>query len=490
MIYAYALNVEDTETAESMGDVVKFAIPSLFLVLIILSIFTFNRGGTLYSVWYFMTWYQFIRWIPLINSDVPEVYDKFFQRLAEAANDHQFITYGTSKSVDNKRLEIVKIKSTLFINNAEEQIVYWLVCALAVIIIGVIGVSQSKTPWGILKRKMKYNCIIRATLVLYFDFLLFAILQLEYFDTSGWYESLNSVIAIVVVFVSVLIFFILPVIIKIKTENSIENENSIKEIDTLITEFSAERVYAKYNYWALFFIVRIVTASMFIILSSWSSIQALVIGICVFVNILFIFFWFPFKTTVENIISGLAEICTLLLIIQTGLFNLNGWTSSSMNYMAWGCISVVYIGIVLCLIRYFSILALSKHAVFDERSIDKKNDETVDRSSDIKAPTKIEPEFQIEDLEEQEVIQSTLPFANKSVFTPPTINSEHVINTNAPIIMENINQKVYEEPTEEQKLENKEIFNEKNIENRNRRYGEGLSFYPRLEDKYKRISLK
>lgn len=51
----YALETDDLETAETLGDVTRYSTPWIFLGLLVISVFTFNRGGSLYSLWHLMT---------------------------------------------------------------------------------------------------------------------------------------------------------------------------------------------------------------------------------------------------------------------------------------------------------------------------------------------------------------------------------------------------------------------------------------------------
>jgi hypothetical protein len=166
--YEY-LSSDDSDEAEMIGEVGCYFIWAMIMILLIFCAITKNRGNASIFIWNIVSYIQFIRWLPIIDFDIPTYYMKFIREFCLVFDYKEMFDEDEGETPDETRLDAVRIESSLFLANAEEQLCLWLLGAVLILLISAD--CSGKVP-----KSMRYGVVFRIFFVTFLDMTLFALL--------------------------------------------------------------------------------------------------------------------------------------------------------------------------------------------------------------------------------------------------------------------------------------------------------------------------
>ena len=260
-----------TDTAGTASGYIAF---STAAGLAFLSIISHNKNSCSYIIWHYISWVQFFQWTALINSSSPSNYLLFFKNFNQASSFSQIISYHYTSHVPTRYSEL-GVKYNYFINNAEKALMVWCACLVCYVLFIFLGCNFAKNA----RKIICDNLILRATLLCFLEFSIFASLQIFNFEISTWYGITNSVVSVAIIACEAVMIGYLPIAANLRYEGGIEEE--ISRISTVIEEFNFSENKCRY-YYIFFMIERISAAASYAFLSSYPAMQALVLACTLF----------------------------------------------------------------------------------------------------------------------------------------------------------------------------------------------------------------
>ncbi|CAG9310792.1 unnamed protein product [Blepharisma stoltei] len=500
MVIAYALDSFDSEKVAIVGEVTRYAVLALFTVMFLASVGTVNRGGSLYSLWYSMTYVQFIRYIPIIDLHQSEVFNSFFSELYKIYNVYTLFPVATDANISQQRFKKLGFQGTIFINNAEEMLWAWGLClALMLIIMIFTGCIQSEVMRNIMGYT-KYSLIIRASLIVIFDIVICAVLQIYYADFQGAVPFTSTLISLMFLTMSALFVIFVPVSIKLKLRltKEVPPEKCLESIMTIVGEFYGRMEMTQYLFYPIILLVRSAAAIILVLLYEYPAIQVATIGFGQVIILAYLFGYQPFKYHLDNWFVFATELLILLFIAISSFYLLSDTYTGYTPYLDIFCILIPLIGILTCLIRYLfaSIVNGSWHELRTVlQSKNNVSEPTLESSMDFKdnysgsSDTKMKRKV----LNRKETeIKSQLPNEPYNNLYRDTSADQGDTSKNVKYFRETNGEswKVVEikDPRETRSYRHEDDGVRVNYSSpssrRNSYYGEGIPFYPRIAAKY------
>ena len=164
-LFVYALDPDDDSSAEVLGDISRYSFPTIAAVLLVITIISFNRNSCVFALWHLVTYIQFVRLIPLIDVSPPSFYDAFFRGFFRSIDQLSF--FDPDSDLSDERFRAIGINSYSFLGNTDDIFFIWLGCGL---------ITLFCVCFGYQKMQIKFNLIIRSSLILYLDLIFFSCL--------------------------------------------------------------------------------------------------------------------------------------------------------------------------------------------------------------------------------------------------------------------------------------------------------------------------
>ncbi|CAG9313194.1 unnamed protein product [Blepharisma stoltei] len=505
MVIAYALDSFDTEKVSVIGEVTRYVVLALFTIMFLASVGTVNRGGSLYSLWYSLTYVQFLRYIPVIDLNQSDVFTSFFSEIFEIYNIYTFIPESTNSSISQKRFLQLGFKGAIFLNNAEEMLWAWGSSIISLLILMAFGLCMNSQVMRSVLGYAKYSLVIRVSLIVFFDIMTCAILQVYYAEFQGTIPFVSMLTSLMFLTISAVFVIFVPTIIKLrlKMTNELPPEKCLELIITLVGEFYGNTEMSKYLFYPLLLAMRALAALTLVILWQYPLAQVGALSSFQIVILVYIVWVKPFKYNLDNWFVFAAEIFTLLLIGVPAIYLLTDKYFDYSPYLDIACICIAWIGILICLTRY--IFAAAVNGSWNElRTVIKvKNlvseptlDTTVDfKDQEFKSSGK--PKKKVLNTIETE-IRSQLPNEPyENLYRETGVEQGNPVEKNISYFKETNGEswKIVElkDPREVRANRRDDNGIRTNYQTptvaRNSSYGEGITFYPRIAAKYQKYNL-
>lgn len=331
------------------GVVAGYLVLSIILSFGALSILSHNRNLSRYTLWHLVAWAQFYQWIPLINSKAPSMYLEFFSDYNKSLKVYPLITFSFYNTITSRYQEL-GIEHSYFVNNTEKP----LILIVASILIYLVMLCMKCECLQDFRKEVVDSIILRSGLICFFEFSIFSLLQIRYFEITTWYGIMNSVVAVAIIACVLVMLIYFPINSNFRIKEN--NKEDLERISTLIEELRYE--YPKCRlYYVFFMLQRILAAVSYTVLDEYPGLQALLAGIGPALTskaylVGYVVVTKPFVKKSVNYFVIVLELLSALSIIFTAVFSLNGVSTSSKNTLALISIIFFWFGIGISVIKF------------------------------------------------------------------------------------------------------------------------------------------
>lgn len=359
VFFVYAADPDDTAVT-ALSDSTYLAIIWVPLAMLVVTAVTFDKKKTSFPTWYCITWLDYARWLGLINTSMDSNLLQFYKSLITSLNGIQIITTNESTEIFTHFSEL-SIKGYNFINNTEKAI---FILGSSVLVCGLFSIFsfcslKLKSFTGSIWR----NLLVRSFFVCVYDFWIFGLLQIYYITLSTSYGVLNSVLAVVLIVISIIVVVSLPIYV-----NNLQPLSGLRQPSTLLDEFCYKDSQAHQYYYFIFLIKRLVSAIAIVFLQSFPIGQVIIISLCLVLEITYLAKYKPYSDPSNTYYSISAEVCQLITVVCIGVY-IGNFGSDTELFMRWTCFTAFWVGTFICIGRFFVTLLKKSENSADENTV-------------------------------------------------------------------------------------------------------------------------
>ena len=267
-------------TFELAGSITIYTFLLILLTQLVISLISSNRGQCSYAIWHNISYLTLIHWLPLIDLNKDSELEFFFRRLGIIFRPFELPSLCKGSEVTISSYKNIKINSNGFINNAKELLLVYILVLFCCFSIIIAGKFVNKPIIERLKKEIKWNVLIRLHLVLFLDFIIFAVIDIRFYNAGESCSEINLILSLFFIITGAAWIIFLPVMIKQRNDKAsdIEFVSVFDGILTLVYEFKPIFEVTKYQYYPLQLVCRFSLAFCIVFLNSSQSVQLLMIS--------------------------------------------------------------------------------------------------------------------------------------------------------------------------------------------------------------------
>ena len=191
---------------------------------------------------------------------------------------------------------------------------------------------------------------MRGFLLSFFDIFLFGFLQIGYEASYSSYSLGCNICAVCFMIFGITIMIHSPLYIYSQTsESKQEGHQSL-----YLEEFSYNKPFQGYFYF-LFMFTRFVTSVILVFFQNIPLAQIIVAGTCPILVFAYIIIFLPFTEDYHNYFVLSTEFCNFIMILTIGVYFFDP-NDTIQVALRWVCFTFFWLGVVLCIIRFFTTL--------------------------------------------------------------------------------------------------------------------------------------
>jgi hypothetical protein len=335
---------------ESLAFSFGYTAIGLTSILLMKSLVNAGSHDSSYAIWHYFSWVHYIKWAGLMTSEGTLPFIRFYRKLILVFKPEPLNTYSPPCSIP-KNFQIMGFDYSYFLNNSEVPLIIWGIFSIIYLFFLAVKVKSFEN----IRKSVCENMIIRATLVFFMDFLLYALLQIRQFEISTVYGIINSIISVVVVSCLLIFWVFVSIFVLVKTEES----GNLYRIKTIRQEFDVTQ--KKYLiYYFLFMLERTFAGISYVFLGDYPKVQCFMIEItsgvvCKDYLVIYVAFVKPFIKKELNVFVMILETFSIIIGSLIGSFSIYGVSDSSKDNMLFFIVSVLYLSIPIFLFFTFKV---------------------------------------------------------------------------------------------------------------------------------------
>ena len=262
---------------ELAGSITIYTFLLILMIQLIISLIFRNRGQCSFAIWHNISYLTLIHWLPLIELNQDSELESFIKRIGIIFRPFELPSLCKGSEVTISSYNNIQIYSNGFINNSKELLLVYLVVLLYCFSIIIAGRYVNKPIIQRLKQEIKWNVLIRLHLILFLDFITFAVINIKFYSTGESCSEINLILSLFFIISGVAWIIFIPIMIKQRADRELDIEflDAFKGITTLVYEFKPIFEVSKYQFYPLQLICRFSLAFSFVFLSSSQSVQLL-----------------------------------------------------------------------------------------------------------------------------------------------------------------------------------------------------------------------
>ena len=334
-------------TFKLTGQLTKFGLYGLVLVMIAMAPLRHKRNAYLSSFWLLCSYIQWARWLPVLDLSYPTYYHDFYEQIAKAICPISLET-SHGEAIEQRLFTLYCAGNSLFLTNGLDMLI--VLAALIGVLVGVVfvGAGAQEGIVSTLKNEAKYSLLFRGISLTSQDLTIYAIIQMQYTDFGDILSIFSIALAAICLLIQAIYLFYVPCLIY-RNHDLVSAGLPPSFCSTLVDDFRPNlRKYA-YHYESVVHCKRLLGAVVLVMGWRYAKVQLALLSALEGGTGVYVVLARPYNRLIETILTVYMHIAVLsLLAIQSFL-----WTSISPTSLCIASIIVFWSGLAAALLRYF-----------------------------------------------------------------------------------------------------------------------------------------
>ena len=345
--FVLASDSDYSSTFRLLGQITKFGLLGLALVIVGMSPLRHKRSAYLSSFWLLWSYVQWTRWFPVLSLPYPVTYQDFYVYVAQTLC-LSGLTPSDYTQIDQTQFRVYCASSSLFLTNALDMMVILLGTVVLLVIVVIAGGNTEEGLMYSFKSEAKYSLLIRGVSITSQDMTIYAILQLQYTDFNDTLTTFSTVLALLCLLLQLLYLLYVPLVIY-KNHDLICSGIPPTLCSTLVDDFTSNQPFYAYQYETLVHLKRMLGSCILVLLWEYPKVQLPLLAGLEAGMAVYIAGTRAYCRVVESVLAGYMHVAAVgLLAVQSLL-----WTSVSGTFITLASMLVFWSGITASALRYF-----------------------------------------------------------------------------------------------------------------------------------------